>query len=207
MQYTHSLVETIFLGLENNIQFVPIFLGHEPIISRARNMMLHDFITNKEKFDGLLWIDADVSWHPQWAIDIVNSGKDIIGIPLIVKDNRQEHYSLALNFDNLEADQNGLLSVWTMGTGFLYNTYEAVKNIYDQSAVFVEQGIEMRWVFENEYSKDMLLGEDVIYCKKLRELGYEIFIDTTKSLGHIGTATYLGNFPEYLNKVKKELLT
>lgn len=203
MDYTISLIRTIELGKQNNIDFIPFFLAHEPIIARARNIVLYEFVESLEKYDGILWIDSDVAWEAQWAIDVVNSGKDVIGIPLIVKDTQQEHYSLALK-DNLEPDENGLLSVWTMGTGFLYNSREAVTKVYEPALPFMESGHEMKWVFENAYSKEMLLGEDVIYCAKLRDVGYEVFIDTTKNCRHMGMIGYVGNFADYLDRIKKE---
>lgn len=205
MQYTHSLTQTIVLGLQQEIQFVPYFLGYEPIVSRARNIALHEFMTSSTDFDGLLWIDADVQWEPQWAIDVVNSGKDVLGIPLVVKDMSKEHYSLSMKMDNLETDENGLLSVWTMGTGFLYTSKEANAKVYEKALPFIEGDREIKWVFENEYSKEMLLGEDVIYCRKLRDEGYEVFIDTTKALWHVGAITYYGDFPKFFENVKKQI--
>jgi glycosyltransferase involved in cell wall biosynthesis len=204
MNYTNALIQTMLLGLKNDIEFIPHFLGYEPIISRARNIVLHEFVKSPEEYDGILWIDADVQWEPQWAIDIIKSEKDVIGIPLVVKDLSREHYSLAVNPDNLVPDENGLLSVYTMGTGFLYNSRESVEKIYEPALPFFEQGVEIKWVFENVYTKEMLLGEDVIYCAKLRDAGYEVFIDTNKSCRHIGTATYYSDFSLYLKRLQEE---
>lgn len=207
VSYTVALTNTIKLGLQNGIEFFPFFLSHEPIISRARNIILHNFITADMDLDGLLWIDADVEWEPQWAIDVINSNKDVIGIPLCVKDINKEHYSLALDFDDLEPDENGLLSVFTMGTGFLYNSKEALQKIYDKALPFMESGREMKWVFENQYTPELLLGEDVILCAKLRHEGYKVYIDTTKSLKHIGKVSFYGDFATYLKRVQEEKKT
>ena len=38
------------------------------------------------------------------------------------------------------------------------------------------------------------MGEDFLFCDRARELGYEVWIDPTIKLGHMGIHEYEGDF-------------
>ena len=43
-------------------------------------------------------------------------------------------------------------------------------------------------------------GEDIALCADIRDLGYEIKIDPTITLGHVGSKTYTARMMDYLKK-------
>jgi hypothetical protein len=38
------------------------------------------------------------------------------------------------------------------------------------------------------------MGEDFLFCDRARELGFDVWIDPSISLGHMGVQEYTGNY-------------
>jgi GT2 family glycosyltransferase len=38
------------------------------------------------------------------------------------------------------------------------------------------------------------MGEDYLFCDRARELGFEVWVDPSIELGHMGVQEYKGNF-------------
>jgi hypothetical protein len=49
----------------------------------------------------------------------------------------------------------------------------------------VFENIEPPWFEFTETEDGRPMGEDITFCKKLKEAGYEIFVDTSIVIGHI----------------------
>lgn len=197
--YTNSLWRTIILGLQNEIQFVPVFMSYDALIQRSRNDLIG--IAKDSKFDGILWIDADVEWDPQWAVNVVQANKDVLGLP-IVKKIIDEQYSVKCNFEDLNPDEEGFIEVESNATGFLYMSKAAIDYLWDNSEAYTHNGQDRRWIFETGIQDGDIIGEDVWVCRKLRQGGFKIYIDSTKTCNHIGSLKYTGNFAEYVERVK-----
>ena len=75
--YVNSLTNTVILGLQNYIEFHPVFMSYDALIQRSRNDLLEIAFSND--FDHILWIDSDIEWNPEWAVKLILSDKDVIG--------------------------------------------------------------------------------------------------------------------------------
>ena len=198
--YANSLINTILLGLEKEIIFKPVFLSYDALIQRSRNDLVGIAVDND--FDGILWIDSDMEWNPQWAIDAVISGKDVFGLPVIKKSATQESYNIKCKIEDLKEDEYGLISVESVGTGFLYMSKEAVKHLWDNSDSYIHNEKDRRWVFEVKIQDGDIISEDVLVCQKLIKGGFKIFIDPSKTCNHIGSMKYVGDFKDFISRVK-----
>lgn len=198
--YASALHQTTLLGIENGVYFHPVFMSYDALIQRSRNDLMA--IAKQEEFDGILWIDADVEWHPQWALDVVNSDKDVMGIP-IVKKSIEEQYSVKCDIDKLNPDEDGLLEVESNATGFLYMSKAAIDYLWDNSEAYVNSGKDSRWIFEVKLQDGDIISEDVLVCQKLREGGFKIYLDTTKTCNHIGTLKFSGDFASFIKRIKE----
>jgi hypothetical protein len=197
--YTSALHQTALLGIESQIYFHPIFMSYDALIQRSRNDLLALAVENN--FDGVLWIDSDMEWNPQWAIDVVNSGKDVLGLPVIKKSIDSESYNVKCKPEDLITNDKGFIKVESIGTGFLYMSAAAIKYLWDNSEPYVHNNQDRRWVFEVKIENADIISEDVIVCKKLNEGGFDVFIDPSKTCNHIGTLKFVGNFAEFINKL------
>jgi len=198
--YTSALHSTTILGLQNEVLFHPVFMSYDALIQRSRNDLVA--LAIEQEFDGMLWIDADIEWAPQWALDVVNSGKDAIGLPCIKKSLFEESYNVKCKPENLITNEDGLIKVESVGTGFLYLSKKAFTHLWETSQPYTHNGKDKRWIFEVGLLDGDIISEDVTLCKKLNEGGFEVFIDPTKTCNHMGQLKYGGDFAAFIEKIK-----
>jgi len=199
--YASALHQTTILGLQNEIYFHPVFMSYDALIQRSRNDLVA--LAVEQEFDGILWIDADMEWHPQWALDLVNSGKDVIGLPVIKKSATEESYNIKCKPEDLVANDEGLISVESVGTGFLYWSKAAYTHLWDNSQEYVHNGQDKRWIFEVKIQDGDIISEDVLTCQKLKEAGFDILIDPSKTCNHVVKLKFQGNFASFMERIKQ----
>lgn len=203
--YTSALHQTTLIGIENGIYFHPVFMSYDALIQRSRNDLVA--LAVEQDFDGILWIDADIEWAPQWAIDAVKSDKPVFGIPCIKKSITEESYNVKCDIKDLNLNDEGYISVLSVGTGWLYLSKEAYTYLWENSKPYVHNGQNRRWIFSVDIEDGDIISEDVTMCKKLREGGFEILIDPAKTCNHIGTLKFQGNFTNFIGRVKESALS
>lgn len=197
--YVTALCNAINMSAEHGIKFDPIFNCYDSLIQRARNGLLRHAVENN--YDGLLWIDSDIVWDPETAIKLVNSGHDAVGLPCVLKSTTEESYNIGVSSKNFQL-QDGYLEVDFVGTGFLYLSKKALGHLWDNATIFLDGDTERRWLISPTVIKNgVLTGEDVDMCERLRDGGFKIFIDPSKTCGHIGFSTYTGDFNKFLKQV------
>jgi len=78
--YVVSLLETYQYFKDKSIQAIlkVQFLTNESLITRGRNTIVAKFLSEKDATH-LLFIDADVSWHPSTIEKLLNANVDIVG--------------------------------------------------------------------------------------------------------------------------------
>jgi len=94
--------------------------------------------------------------------------------------------------------QNGLMEVEAVGTGFMKISRAALKKVWDISPEYKNEGRIGRMVFDVKIVNGDLVSEDNIFCQKWRNLGGKVFIEPSMTCNHIGVKKYQGNFLEYL---------
>lgn len=196
--YASALHRTTLLGIENGVYFHPVFMSYDALIQRSRNDLVA--LAVEQDFDAILWIDSDIEWHPSWAIEVVNSDKDVLGLPCIKKSLFDESYNVKAKPEQLG---EGVFAVESVGTGFLYLSKKAFTHLWDNSEPYVHNGQDKRWVFEVKIQDGDIISEDVLMCQKLREGGFEVFIDTTKTCNHVGKLKFVGDFKDFIRRIKE----
>jgi hypothetical protein len=78
--YVVSLLETYQYFKDKNVQasLKVQFLTNESLITRGRNTIVAKFLSDKTNTH-LLFIDADISWHPSTIEKLLNANVDIVG--------------------------------------------------------------------------------------------------------------------------------
>lgn len=197
--YANSLLNSTRLGLANEINLVPIYMSYDSLVQRARNDLLAIAVQNE--FDGIMWIDADMEWNPEWILDLVNSGKDVIG-GTAPRKSIEESYVVKCKPEDLIVNEEGLIKVESLGTGFLYMSRPALMHLWDNSEPYVHNGADKRWAFEVKIQDGDIISEDVLACQKLRDGGFEIYLNPKMTCAHIGTLKFTGNFEEWMHLLK-----
>ena len=196
--YANSLTNTILFGLQNDIIFETLYMAYDSLVQRARNDLAAAAIEGG--YDGILWIDSDMEWHPQWAVDAVLSGKDVLGLPTIKKSMYVESYNVKAKPEQLVVE-DGLMKVDSVGTGFLYMSKDAITHLWKSSKKYLDSGSIRKWIFEVKLQGGEIISEDTLVCQKLQKGGFDIFIDPSKTCNHVGTHKFQGNFSLFVEKI------
>lgn len=211
VEYVESLVETIRLGNKSGLEIFPILLSYESILPQARNEIFK--VAYGADADVLVFIDSDMQWTPSAFLKVVQAEQDVIGLPYPLKSD-QPGFNSNLIWDKLELSGD-LLKVKATGTGFLKLSRLVLTQLWNNSQPLLFRGKVIKNVFEyatpqpnpsGNYPEDVLtfMGEDIHLCAKLTALGFDIWVDTSSTCGHVGTKTWYYNFLDFVKMAQND---
>ena len=192
--YTTSLVNSVRIAQDNGIFLHPVFMSYDALVQRARN----DLFRLALEYDAVIWIDSDLEWNPMWIMELLGSGKDVIGGTYRKKTDDAELYTVKTN--NLES-KDGLIKVDGLGMGFLKMSKKAVQALWDASQPYQNEGREGRMVCDIQIVDGQLVSEDNVVTRKLADLGFDIWLDPRMTCCHIGTKKFYGNFEDFAKRL------
>jgi|694.fasta_scaffold80999_5 hypothetical protein len=197
-RYAHNILSTERICAKNNIEIDPVFLCFEAIISKARNDLFCYAYENN--YDDIFYIDADISWNPEQFLRIANHPFDFVsGIYLKKQDNIEYPVNI---IPDQKIDDNGILEVATVPTGFLRLSRNAIKILWENSLPYtVSQEKKItKLVFETGIVSGRFMSEDIVLCLKWKELKQKIYLDTTVTVAHSGYRTWQGDFSSHIKE-------
>ena len=172
------------------------------VVSRARNLLAQDML--ESTCDYLLFIDSDINFEPDDILRLMAWGSDPKkGIVAAVPRTRSEDkvYITTLDYDennDLTMNGMGLVRAKRVATAFMLVRREVFVTMtaanpdwkyYDKRS---ERTIPC--LFDFQLTEEGYIGEDFLFCDRARELGFEVWIDPSITLGHMGIQEYVGNF-------------
>ena len=185
-----NYVKSLLDFTKNNIDFEPFFL-HDSLITRARNELITQFYENQEVFTHLLWLDADVSIPAIGLKKLLEENVDIIAAPIPIKDSSSGvHQSIRRTYEEV---RNYLYKAEAAATGCLLMSKQSVINLVENSKhYFIDDYSDRKIynVFESGIRGKQLMSEDWDICYKLREMGYEIYVNSSFPVLHAGFYNY-----------------
>ena len=193
--YLTSVFTSQQLLKENGIDCYLDIIVDEPLIQLARNKLLSLFI--ESDCNELVFIDSDQAWNAEDLLNLVNIDKDFVGAPVILKTSNNYNVSFK------EVSKGELIKVESVGTGFLKISKKVAKDIWNISEEYKDGESFNRMAFEVKVVDGDIMSEDFMFCKKWKDLGGEIFIDPSINPYHIGSASYKGDFEEYVKSFYK----
>jgi hypothetical protein len=134
----------------------------------------------KIEYDKILWIDSDIQFTPQDAIKLLDSDKDIISGAYLLPFGEVTAYPKLLKPGYTYEEVLRMtepVKIAGCGFGFLAvksGVFESLSRPWFQSAI-VEQEDGFRFP---------MMGEDLSWCKRVTDLGYEIWLDPTVRVTH-----------------------
>jgi len=193
--YVHSLLGFTQAG----IRFGFLSIGGESLITRARNSILARFHRMPE-FSHLLFLDGDVYLGGEDLKKLLVHNRDVIGAPVPLK--TLEEGKPVYNISGSLGEVDGLARVERLGTaamllsrnavdelvidaiadGRVYNPNPHARGLGDPEEVYDVFQVGVR---DGEY-----LSEDFWVCQRLRELGFDVFVDTSIRTRHHGIRSY-----------------
>ncbi|GBQ34548.1 hypothetical protein HLH34_05505 [Gluconacetobacter azotocaptans] len=195
-------------------------LGDDAMISRARNTLLHKFLTLSDA-SHILFIDADIGFPAEAPARLLAAGKDVIAGMYPIKDRfwdktTQENVlrgeaqdTASLRYvGETEAmhqtwEKGPLIQTHFAGTGFMMISRRAItmmaksypETAYRRIDAAGETGGEHYALFDGSIDPETgtFLSEDFTFCRRWREIGGEVWLDTSICLTHAGRAAFRGN--------------
>ena len=175
------------------------------VVSRVRNLIAKDFLDSD--CTDLMFIDSDINFNASdifrlmaWNID---PKKGIVaGIPVARKKGKT--YISTLDTDeeeNIFMNHMGLVKAKRVATAFMLIRREVFEKLYEAHPEWryhdeKKIGDEMIAFFDFALKDGNYIGEDFLFCDRARELGFEVWIDPTIKLGHMGMEEFAGAFGE-----------
>jgi len=131
-------------------------------------------------YDKILWIDSDITFTPEDALKLIKSDKDVITGAYLLGTGEATIYQKLLhpgyNYDQIK-EMTEPIKIEGCGFGFVAvksGVFESLTRPWFQAAMIkTEDGFEFP-----------LMGEDLSWCKRVGDLGYEIWFDPTVRLTH-----------------------
>ena len=147
----------------------------------------------KEGADYILWIDADMRFPKNTIEVLLAHDKPIVGVNATTRTSpvRPTAKNLEIDFEKKEnhwipivsKDKTHLECVTAIGCGVMMVKREVFENT------------PRPWFWFEKIPGDKLLGEDVYFCIKAKDAGFDTYLDhhLSNAIGHVGSYTYSWN--------------
>ncbi|GBR68407.1 hypothetical protein [Gluconobacter kanchanaburiensis] len=90
LNYMQSLIGCMAMAPAHNLQLTLSTIGNDALITRARNTLLHQFITMTDATH-LLFIDSDIGFSIQDILALLDADHPLIGAPYPLKSHYWDH--------------------------------------------------------------------------------------------------------------------
>jgi hypothetical protein len=171
------------------------------VISRARNLLAYDFL--KSPCTDLLFIDSDINFTPDDVYRLMAWGTNhgiVAGVPTARKGDKVYIATLDKTDDNeVIMNSMGLVRATRVATAFMliqrrvFETLQAAHPEWQHPEDKLDGNI-LTAFFDFKTTPAGYVGEDFLFCDRAREAGFEVWIDPTIKLGHMGITEYMGDF-------------
>lgn len=205
--FVASLTKTLKILFNNNIDVDVFYANNDPFIERARNMLVSQFLSSD--CTHILMIDSDQGWQAERVLDMLNLDYDVIAGAVPIKNPEKEDYILKLIVDNQMfpvVDENGMLEADLIGAAFMMIKKSVFTTIIDKNPSRYCFGVAMNYYQFFEVIKDghTFYGEDMTFCKRIKECGFKINVMPDINFSHIGFKSWKGNYNSFLCSQPKE---
>lgn len=192
--YVRSLLATTQMLNEKQITWA-FSTEYSSMVSDAREMTLNGDSRNEIKntkpfkgnvtYDKILWIDSDIAWSPEDVLKLYESDKDVISGAYLLASGEVTAYKKLLGPGYTYQDILKMKEpVQVDGTGFGFlcvkqGVFESLSRPWFQSTWITMEDDETK----EEFSFP-IMGEDLSWCKRARDAGFEIWLDPAVKVIH-----------------------
>lgn len=169
------------------------------IITRARNALVHQFMLSD--CTDMLFIDADINFKNTDVLRLLalSGDKDVVCGAYPRRGGKTSFFTdLDFTRNGEVIHEDGLLRVKRIGTGFMLIRRHVIERL-------IERHPEWRYhvdvddshhyaVFDFQATPEGYIGEDYLFCDRVREAGMQVHLDPEVNLGHFGSQEFTGNF-------------
>lgn len=206
IQAAFELPQLALMAQRHGFQIHLVHMSGCSIITRARNSLVNQFMDSD--CTDFLFIDADIRFKAADVIRIMalGSDKDVLAgaYPRRAKDQMFFADIYYNEHGGVELTEEGLLRVDRIGTGFMFirrHVLEALRDKHPEWKYWVDvEGKHHYAFFDFRVTPNGYMGEDYLFCDRVREAGFKVYIDPEINLGHFGSMEFTGHFGEQVLK-------
>jgi hypothetical protein len=201
------------LNLSRIISYQHNFVTNESLVTRARNMLTHTFLSTD--CTHLLFIDADVAFDPEGVVKMVESGLPLIGGLYAKKyiNWAKVHFSATHGVNPRDLHSSGCdyyvrgdveigsekpTEVLSVGTGLMLIKREVFETLRPETPISklgsevvgqINSSENVYHFFDTGVDKNTgeFLSEDYAFCQRWRAKGGKVYVAPWVSTIHIGT--------------------
>lgn len=174
-----------------NIQFA--YVAGCSIVTKARNMLAQQFLESDATH--MMFIDSDIGFDPVAIFRLLAWGGDpkkgiVAGVP--TSRTPPIEYLVTLELDGRQAtfNQDGLVKARRVTTAFMMirrDVFPTLQKLHPEWEYDDVKAKKHFWsYFDFKSTPGGYLGEDFLFCDRVREAGYEIWVDPAIKLEHMG---------------------
>lgn len=203
--FADSLAKTISLCKTYNIDIHPIFICNESLLHMARNEYIK--FAYEGEYDSLIFIDSDQRWDHEYFLKVVQSEKDALSLPVCLKNDIPKfNFKSFKSYSEVKTDnETGEFTIEKIGTGFFKLSKKLIKDLWDSNETVLFKGVNVKMIFDFSYDGEEYVGEDYTICQKIRELGYDVWVNPNTTCQHVGPKKYDHDFLNFMNKKNNSL--
>jgi hypothetical protein len=189
IEAVHCMFSLLSAGEDNRMLALH---GGEGFVGRSRNQICSRFL--ESDFTDLLMIDSDIIYTPQNVDRIASHDVPIVAGFYPKKAPGKTVWVANHLSKNEKVDENGLIKVETIGTGFIKIQRQVLEKMRDSglAARYIVDGTD---IVEYEFFpfrvvNGRLRSEDWAFCDNAHELGFPVYGDSLCALRHLGSCVY-----------------
>jgi hypothetical protein len=220
-RYMQSAIALLQYGTQTGLQVSIELLGYDSLITRSRNALVARFMDTPTATH-LLFVDADTGFNVEQVLRMLHFDQDIVAgmYPLKLIDWDEAALTRARRGEPVETaplryvgtpcegavleQQDGFITGQYAGTGFMMikrQTLERMMHAYPHTrytaahtAAVPSRSPHQYALFDCMIDPDNghYLSEDYTFCRRWRDIGGKLWLDTKGELIHVGPHEFLG---------------
>lgn len=183
------------LGHSLTVRFLPSCTN----LALGRNQLVKEFLESKD--EKLIFLDADVTFEPGDLLKLAHYPVDLVGGAYRLKLSDEKYPVGWLDKKELWCDENGLLEVAMIPTGFMCLSRKVFETFKEKrpNREYEIQGNKVYCFFQIPYWGGQLFTEDAYFCHEWKALGGKIYLDPMLTLTHWEfNKPFTGNIGKFL---------
>ena len=135
-------------------------------------------ILDERAYDWLLWVDSDMAWQPEDIFQLIERDLDVVTglapmgdqkkLCVMLRQDDRDYWIVNQDLEGVEEP----FEIEACGMGFLL------------MRAGVLESLEFPWFRSEVDETGLLMGEDLSFCRRVKEAGYRIFADPRVLIGH-----------------------
>lgn len=194
---TGSLIDTVGLLREKGISYgTNIYIGGMLTGTRSDSVRQH----LKKPYTHFFSVDSDIVWRAEDFLQILAYGTRYPVIGACYRAKRDTPFFLVNAEQGMRRDDFGCVPVNGMGMGFvcIQTPVLVTLSAMAERVQYPNHSEPIPEVFRFDKVGNARRGEDFAFYSDVHDLGYQVMLDPSIVLGHIGSKDYSGRFADVL---------